>query len=234
MKVKAVLLDAGETLITPRQPLTDQLVELGGIGRRLDVGLDVVKQAFEEVWTERYQRVPAGVERYRTVVGGAPRYWREVLLQTFARVGTPIRDSEADRLYEGLCRPSSWVVFDDVVDTLRALRTDGFLLAVASNWDRGLPAILAGLGLTAHFDHVGVSELVGHEKPAAAFFSHVIGALGIERHEAVHVGDRVHDDLEGARGAGLHGLVIDRRGILPDAPWVMRSLGELPARLGRA
>lgn len=228
MKLRAVLLDAGETLITPRTSLSDQLATLP---RHAGVDARALRRAFEEAWTERSLPISPGEERYKTVPGGSPQYWREVILDTFQRVAAPVTPGEADELYGRLCAPSSWRVFPEVEATLRELRAAGLRLAIASNWDRGLPAILDGLELTSHFDTLGVSEDVGHEKPAAAFFAAVLDRLGIAPAEAVHVGDRMFDDVEGARGAGIRPVLIDRHRRFDDAPWVVRSLADLPRLL---
>ena len=231
MTVRAVLLDAGETLITPVAPMSEQL--RAALPPEVEAAVDEaeVRAAFEEAWTERSLDIVPGEERYRQVPGGALQYWREILQATFERVGHPLEAEEAEALYLKLCEPSSWRVFDDVEPTLRALSEAGVLLAVASNWDRGLPRILNGVGLGDWFRYLGVSEVIGHEKPASAFFHRVLSALDVPPSEAVHIGDRVFDDLEGARGAGIRGFVIDRRGAFTDADWVLRSLEELPRRI---
>ena len=51
--------------------------------------------------------------------------------------------------------------------------------------------------------------------------------------EALHVGDSIQEDFEGARNAGINPVLLDRRGI--HSGWtgclVIRNLSELPYRL---
>ncbi|MFN7975104.1 MAG: HAD-IA family hydrolase [Acidobacteriota bacterium] len=225
--IRAILLVAGETIITPVEPLPARLH--GAFTARGVPGLtiDRVRAAIDDSWALVGSLAPPGVERYRTKPGGSVQYWREMLLDVASRMGARLSDAEAEATYFSLCEPHSWRVFPEVKETLAALRARGYALAIASNWDRGLPDILRGLGLLDDFAALGVSEIVGHEKPGAAFFEHILAELGVGPEEAVHVGDRLVDDVEGATGAGLGAYLIDRNRAHPDAPWVLRSLGDL-------
>lgn len=229
MKARAILLDAGETLITPRSSLSAQLAS--ALPHHAGLDARAVRAAFEDAWTERSAPIPAGEERYKSVPGGSGQFWREVIVDTFRRVDVAVAPDEADQLYARLCASSSWKVFPEVVATLERLRARGLRLAIASNWDRGLTSILEGLDLARHFDAFGISEELGYEKPAGEFFAAVLERVGVAPGEAVHVGDRMFDDIEGARGAGIPAFLIDRHARFEDAPWVVRSLAELPDRL---
>lgn len=49
-----------------------------------------------------------------------------------------------------------------------------------------------------------ISEEVGHQKPEAAFFRHVLSAMGIsDPSHAVVIGDNLHSDIQGGINAGL-------------------------------
>jgi FMN phosphatase YigB (HAD superfamily) len=45
------------------------------------------------------------------------------------------------------------------------------------------------------------------------------------------VGDSVENDLQGARGAGLRGVLVVREGPVPPGVEAVRSLEELPSLL---
>jgi putative hydrolase of the HAD superfamily len=49
--------------------------------------------------------------------------------------------------------------------------------------------------------------------------------------EALHIGDSLRDDVEGARGAGLSALLLDRDDRHADAPERITSLSHLVGRL---
>ena len=93
---------------------------------------------------------------------------------------------------------------------LAALRGLGLGLAVVSNFDSRLPPLLDALGLAPFFDVVACSGAVGTAKPDGAIFAHALAVLGVEAHEALHVGDSRVNDYDGARAAGIEALLVDR------------------------
>jgi putative hydrolase of the HAD superfamily len=71
------------------------------------------------------------------------------------------------------------------------------------------------LGLDRYIEAVAISEELGVRKPAPAIFHHALAALDVAPHEAVHVGDDVGADIEGAHAAGLAaGVWVNRHGDL--------------------
>jgi putative hydrolase of the HAD superfamily len=82
---------------------------------------------------------------------------------------------------------------------------------VVSNWDRRLPEILSSLDLESYFTVVTVSSLEGLEKPAPEIFWRTLERLGVRPEEALHVGDSLREDYQGASQAGLASVLVDRR-----------------------
>ncbi|GMU63981.1 MAG: hypothetical protein AMXMBFR36_02550 [Acidobacteriota bacterium] len=109
---------------------------------------------------------------------------------------------------------------------LAALGEAGVRLAVISNFDERLPRLLERLDLASQFEVIVWSQAVGVEKPHPRIFETALERLGVAPARALHVGDRAREDVEGALGAGLAALRIDRAG---DAD--LAALTELPARL---
>ena len=68
------------------------------------------------------------------------------------------------------------------------------------------------LGMAPYLDFCLTSEEVGVEKPDPAIFVAALDRAGVKPGEAVHVGDQPRSDLVGARGAGLHAVLLDRGG----------------------
>lgn len=130
--------------------------------------------------------------------------------------------------------PSSMTLYSDVHDALERLRAAGYPLAVLSNWQCGLGHFCDELGVGSYFDHVVASAEVGHDKPSPGIFAEAAGRLGVPGEHILHVGDTVEDDLNGARAAGWHAVLIDRAGdhTASDTPLV-RSLSEVPTLLER-
>jgi putative hydrolase of the HAD superfamily len=115
-----------------------------------------------------------------------------------------------------------FTVFADVTPALTRLRADGTALVVVSNWDASLHDLLARLGLATLLDAVVTSAEAGARKPNPAIFKAV--GRPIER----HVGDSEHEDVAGARAAGIEPVLLRRDGV-PGPPGVtsIASLAEL-------
>jgi putative hydrolase of the HAD superfamily len=119
--------------------------------------------------------------------------------------------------------------FPDVGPALRELRAAGRRLVIASNWDCSLPGWLAPLGLLDLVDGVVTSADVGAAKPNPALFCRALELAEVPAGEALHVGDSLENDVEGARAAGIRPLLLVRQGDPPAGVEALRSLAELPS-----
>lgn len=118
-------------------------------------------------------------------------------------------------------------LYPDVLPALEELR-GRYRLFTASNGNADLQKI----GLEHFFERTIAARHVGALKPDPAIFHKVIEGTDLAASEVVYVGDDPHLDVEGARGAGMQAIWIDRQG----APWpaelappahTIRSLTEL-------
>jgi len=232
MRYPVVLLDVGETLIRP-------CVSFGEVYAsvfrelRLDLPGELFERCLREVWEATSARIPAGVDRYNHEPGGDDAYWLRFAGETLKRATGRPADPELTaralpRLREAFGRASSWSVHDDVVPSLEALAGAGVRLATVSNWDSRLPLLMETLGLARYFEVIGVSSIEGVEKPAPEFFLRVLERLEAAPQQALHVGDVPELDLDGARAAGLDGLLVDRRGRLGGRFRPVPDLSGLP------
>jgi putative hydrolase of the HAD superfamily len=91
-------------------------------------------------------------------------------------------------------------------EALRELAGD-YRLAIVSDAivspGRCLRELLRMHGVGRYFSAFAFSDEVGRSKPHAAMFEHVASALGVEPAAMVHVGDREHNDVQGARSVGM-------------------------------
>jgi putative hydrolase of the HAD superfamily len=117
--------------------------------------------------------------------------------------------------------------YGDVVPALTALRGDGHRLVIVSNWDCSLPEWLGPPGLLALVDGVVTSADVGAAKPDARIFRRGLELAGAQAHDAVHVGDSVANDVEGARALGMRAVLLQRAGAPPAGVESIRTLREL-------
>jgi putative hydrolase of the HAD superfamily len=236
-RYRAVLLDAGDTLLGPRE-------SYGAVYARTFAGLGVHRSpsAFDEAlgaaWAGLDRRTPRGVDRYRYAEGGEDGYWLGFVRAALESLADPPEDpalavTALPLLREAFRSPDAWIVWPDVVPALDALRARGIRLGVVSNWDSRLPDLLRALGLGHRFEVLAVSSLEGVEKPDPRLFRVALQRLGVPPGDAVHVGDRPDVDGEGAVRAGVDAALVDRRGRLDPGLGAMRTLSALPGLVER-
>ncbi len=123
-------------------------------------------------------------------------------------------------------------------EVLGELRGRGLAIGFVSN-AHFLPELLREdlelLGLAELVDAGVFSSEIGTRKPDPRIFNHVLGELGVAPSEAIHIGDRLRDDIEGALAAGLAGGILTHqwRQEQPDGRELalIRRLDELPVLL---
>src|SRR5204863_7203228 len=97
--------------------------------------------------------------------------------------------------------------YEDAQPALRALREGGLRLVVVSNWDCSLPDVLERIGIAPLVDAVVASAVVGAAKPDPRIFHAALERAGCRPGEALHVGDSVTADVEGATAVGIHAVL---------------------------
>jgi putative hydrolase of the HAD superfamily len=121
--------------------------------------------------------------------------------------------------------------YPDVLPALAELRDRGLTLVVASNWDCSLPDWLRPAGILELVDGVVTSAEVGAAKPNPRVFERALAIAGVEPAEALHAGDKLDNDVQGAAAAGVRSVLVRRDGRPPPGVDAIGSLSELPALL---
>ncbi len=197
--LKAVLFDWGDTLMR----WTWDPAKLSA-GHR--AGLDAIACAHEPGLTARFREAylpllvrPGAIEEV-----DYPALVRSML----GDFGIDVGDDELNRFLEAEHRV--WDSAHELAATthalLDALRADGFALAIVSNaFDP--PWLLHGdlerLGIAKRVDVAVFSSEIGRRKPDPAIFRAALDRLGVEPGEALHVGDRLYEDVHGAAALGI-------------------------------
>jgi putative hydrolase of the HAD superfamily len=99
----------------------------------------------------------------------------------------------------------------EALDLLRGLKDRSCLVGVLSNtmWPRSYhQEVFARDDLDAFIDVAVYSSELSVAKPHASAFGVVLQALAVRPEEAVFVGDRLWDDIQGAREAGMRTIWI--------------------------
>jgi putative hydrolase of the HAD superfamily len=238
MAYRLLCLDAGFTLLTPRRTLADALS-----GVLASDGHAVTEEEMREAWEDadrwfwdEYHR--PGNDTW-TDDARIDEYWRRYHGVMLGRLGVDARGELLDRVLASQFSAESWEPYPDVEPMLRAIREiGGVQIGVVSDWGSNLRGIVAELGLDAALDFVLPSGAVGLAKPDPAFYRVALETAGVAPGDALMVGDSYRADVQGAWGASMDAVWLDRReglSITPDdlpAPSDVRrihSLDELPA-----
>lgn len=122
-----------------------------------------------------------------------------------------------------------FALFDDVLETLEALKKRKLVLGLITNATRAQISVCRELGLEPYLDFLATSEEAGADKPDSPIFLMALERAGTEANETVHVGDQYELDVAGARKVGIKPIMLDRYNVYPeitDCPRI-RTLPEL-------
>jgi|ERR1700722_1511659 len=139
-----------------------------------------------------------------------------------------------DRLIENTQQSANWdQILPGTRDALERIRQDHWI-AVISNADGKINAVLQRCGIADCFATVTDSGIVGVEKPHAAIFEAALRAMKAEAAESLYVGDVYSIDYVGARSAGMQAVLFDVAGAYRGRGFPrVESLSELEESLGR-
>jgi HAD superfamily hydrolase (TIGR01549 family) len=137
----------------------------------------------------------------------------------------------AERIYEQWASNHHFEIYDDVAPVLLTLAERGYVLGVISNSHRSLDAFAQHFKLEGLIKTTVSSAEHGFMKPHRSIFDAALARAQVRADAAVMVGDSLKADIEGARAAGLRGILLRRSGerpaSVPEGILVITSLHEL-------
>jgi HAD superfamily hydrolase (TIGR01509 family) len=98
---------------------------------------------------------------------------------------------------------------------LERLQAGGFRLAIVSNSEGTVEAMLDDVGLRPFFETVVDSGVVGSVKPDAPIFQIALDRLKLAPADAIMVGDSPTADIHGAHAVGLRAALVDPHDLYP-------------------
>ncbi len=228
--IKAVFFDWFNTLARfdpPREELHSQVFHEFGIEvspKELLPGLLVA----DKNWFEENARAKVEKRSPEEQAELGIRYEKDVL--TEAGVSAPKETlikvlKRLNQAYKGI----TFVLFDDVLSTLKTLKEQRFILGLLTNLNKDITSICHHLGVEPYLDFVVTSQEAGADKPEPAIFLAALDRAKVDASEAVHVGDQYKLDAVGARRVGITPILIDRYDLYPeviDCPRI-HSLSEV-------
>ncbi len=106
-----------------------------------------------------------------------------------------------------------WHPVPGAIELLRAVRADGHSVVIVTNNGVAEQRLkLARCGFDAHVDGMVTSEEAGISKPAPEIFARALSSVSARAEDAVMLGDAWIADVEGARGAGITPVWLNRTG----------------------
>jgi putative hydrolase of the HAD superfamily len=219
-EVRAVLLDALGTLVELQPPAPRLQRLLRGSGVKVTEEQAAAGFAAEIAYYLDHHLDGSDRERLERLRDRCADEMRRAL-------GVPGLDHASAR--RAMLGALEFTPYADVLPALGQLRERGITLVIASNWDCSLPEWLRPTGILELVDGVVTSAEVGAAKPDPRVFERALAVAGVEPGAAIHVGDKVDNDLEGASAAGVRGVLVQREGDPPPGVEAIRSLRELAA-----
>ena len=158
----------------------------------------------------------------------------------FRRLGLVVEERELLATLDGYARAiAGWsTVFPDSRETLVLLRERGYRLGLLSNtwwaaeWHN---ADIAAHGLADLLDELLYTSDQPHSKPHPSVFLEISARLRVEPAACVMIGDRLIDDVAGAKHVGMRGIWRRNDSGFPagdvEADAVVDRLSELPPLL---
>ena len=209
--VRAILYDAGHTLVEPRP-------------QAADIWTFLSHQLGIELATKR--EMPSVVQAYYARIGTydsderARSFWAEYYASALIDAGVDLpREqllSAGNAVYDWYQDPAQWVPFPETLEALTRAHELGLVQGVVSDWGTDLVPILHAHEVTRHLDFVVASATVGVAKPHPDVFRFALARADLKPAEVIYVGDSYVSDVLGARAVGIRAVLIDRDGQAPE------------------
>lgn len=210
MALRAVLFDAVGTLFELREPV-------GACYSRAAAAQGVALSSAR--LDDAFTRYCLGAPPAPGAPGGAEAlpeneraWWHEVVRGTFRSADSTLRFPDFEALFAALWehfgKASSWQLREGVAAGLESLKVADLHLAIVSNFDHRLPALLTGLGLLAKFECVVLPTTCGARKPDPLPFRAAVDALEVATADCLYVGNDPDLDLDAARAFGITAINV--------------------------
>ncbi|HLO47103.1 MAG TPA: HAD family hydrolase [Kamptonema sp.] len=209
---KVIFLDAVGTLFNVRTSVGEVYSKIANhFG--VQVSPKVLNRAFIQSFTSASPMAFPGIEPAK-IPDMEFEWWRELAVQTFQTAGAFSQFSDFStffaELYAYFATTEPWFLYPDVKPALEKWQNQGIELAVLSNFDSRLYPVLKALNLADFFTSVTISTEVGAAKPDSKIFVTALQKHRCQPESALHIGDSLKADYEGAKNAGIKAIWLKR------------------------
>ncbi len=201
-KCRFIFFDVGNTLLFPNRA-------------RMLAPLPADRHPTLEIWQALERRTKQEFDQGMIAGQVDHNFWwtfHTYLLQQLDAVDVASHDGVRDALVENTQKSANWdQILPGTRDALERIRKE-YAIAVISNADGKIDAVLRRCGIADCFASVTDSGNVGHEKPHPAIFEAALRDMKANAAESLYVGDVYSVDYVGARNAGMQAVLFDLAG----------------------
>ena len=106
--------------------------------------------------------------------------------------------------------------YQDGRQCLIKLKQAGLKIGIIANQPKASADRLKQDGVMQYIDFLGISAIVGFDKPDPAFFKLAIKELALPAQEIIHIGNRIDTDVNPAKALGMKTVWVRRGEANPD------------------
>ena len=210
-KIEVIFFDAAGTLFDVRGSVGEIYANLAA-----KYGKNLAPEKLQQNFIRAFRQQPPLAFPPATPKNELPalefNWWRKLVLDVFSEFGAfPDFDYYFVEVFEFFRTAQAWQLADDVQTTLQALQERGVKIGLISNFDTRIYDVLREFELLDYFDSIHISSEVGAAKPAPQIFHAALTAHQINASQAMHIGDDVRDDVQGAEAVGMTGILLKRQ-----------------------
>jgi HAD superfamily hydrolase (TIGR01509 family) len=232
--IDGVFFDYGQTLVTFTFPRDELLEVIRNFLPTIEEAISRPAPSAETLLEEVFMPL----EDYVTSTSEDEVDWLDVFKASWERAGLSIPDGLLYEMAdaEQLCWDRIVKVDPDAVEVISWLRDHGIKRALCSNAPFPPEMMLRQVttnGIGALMDTVIFSSMVGKRKPAADMYRATLEAVGLTADRVLFVGNRVREDYDGPRAAGMSAVIYTAHnsGMPPPGIPTITTLRDVPGLL---
>lgn len=206
--LKLITFDATNTLIKFRLPPWQLYINVAK-----DHGFYGTEDDVRNKMLESYKLMCKTHPNYGKTSIGWEKWWSQ-LVQITLRDYLPASadlNAVANKLISEFKTARCWRIADGSVKLIDHFRKLNITVGIISNFDPRLYDILQSLKLDKSFDFIVTSYETGYSKPDKKIFKKALKMCKnrVKPLQALHIGDDIHNDYEGAKAAGWQAVIVN-------------------------
>ncbi len=210
-KIEVIFFDAAGTLFDVRRNVGEIYANLAA-----KYGKNLSPEKLQQNFIRAFRQQPPMTFPSATPKNELPalefNWWQNLVLEVFSEFGVfPDFDHYFVEVFEFFRTAQAWKLVDDAQITLQALQERRVKIGLISNFDTRVYDVLRAFELLDYFDSIHISSEVGAAKPDPRIFQAALTAHQIDAAQAIHIGDDVRDDAQGAEAVGMTGILFNRQ-----------------------